>query len=410
MSHTAHGCRPQRGGSTQPPRAAGHPLSRRSLLLATAGLGLGLLSARPALAEPSATQETLDSLASAQAQLDAAQAQLDSLGDQCESLAEQLSKTMGDIETVNGEIAETEAQIAEKEKELEAKKEVLAERVNANYKAGDTNFLEILMASSSFEELTSNIYYMNKVTQADVQLITEVTQVKESLDRSKAELEGRKEDLEELKASQSRDLSDLQSKQVEAQNILNGLSSEVRELMAQRDAEIMASAAAEQAEREAAERQRAEAAAAAAAAASSSSSGASSGHTQALAGSGGGASSKGAAIVAACSRVPSPGPGYCAMWVSQVYQAAGCGYPGGNAVDQYYSFCTSSNRAAIKPGMLIAVPSHPHTAAGRIYGHVGIYVGGGTVMDNVGYIRTIGLDSWISYYQAGGVTARWGFA
>ena len=406
MSHSRRegglGTAEEHSPSTPKPSLAG--LSRRSFLRAACGLGLAALvaPASRALARPSANQSTLDALADAQAQLDAAQAELNRLGDEYEALASQLSETMGKIEDVNGQIADTEAEIEKKEAELQEKKELLAARVNANYKAGDTNFLEVLMASSSFEELTSNIYYMNKVTQADVALIDEVTRAKQSLDNTKAQLEGQKSQLEALKASQASDLEAMQAKQVETQNMLAGLSSEVQGLMAQRDAEIMASAKAEQEERERAEAARAAAASASASQAASASA--------ALAGSGGSASGKGAAIVAACGRVPSPGAGYCAMWVSQVYQAAGCGYPGGNAVDQYYSFCTSSNRSAIQPGMLVAVPSHPHTAAGRIYGHVGIYVGGGMVMDNVGYIRTIGLDSWISYYQSGGVTARWGFA
>lgn len=405
MSQTIREGRPDATphGEAPAPQTSLRGLSRRGFLRVACGLGLAALAApvTGALARPSASQSTLDALADAQAQLDAAQAELDRLGDEYEKLAAQLSGTMGKIEDVNGQIADTEAEIEKKERELQEKKELLAARVNANYKAGDTNFLEVLMASSSFEELTSNIYYMNKVTQADVALIDEVTAAKQALDNTKAQLESQKAQLEDLKASQASDLEAMQAKQVETQNMLAGLSSEVQELMAQRDAEIMASAKAEQEERE-----RAEAARAAAAASSSQAASA----ATALAGSGGSASGKGAAIVAACGRVPSPGAGYCAMWVSQVYQAAGCGYPGGNAVDQYYSFCTSSNRSAIQPGMLVAVPSHPHTVAGRIYGHVGIYVGGGMVMDNIGYIRTIGLDSWISYYQAGGVTARWGFA
>lgn len=405
MSQTIREGRPDATphGEAPTPHSSLRGLSRRGFLRVACGLGLAALATpvTGALARPSASQSTLDALADAQAQLDAAQAELDRLGDEYEKLAAQLSETMGKIEDVNGQISDTEAEIQRKEEELQRKKELLAARVNANYKAGDTNFLEVLMASSSFEELTSNIYYMNKVTQADVALIDEVTAAKQALDNTKAQLESQKAQLEDLKASQASDLEAMQAKQVETQNMLAGLSSEVQELMAQRDAEILASAKAEQEERERAE-------AARAAAAASSSQAASAG--AALAGSGGSASGKGAAIVAACGRVPSPGAGYCAMWVSQVYQAAGCGYPGGNAVDQYYSFCTSSNRSAIQPGMLVAVPSHPHTVAGRIYGHVGIYVGGGMVMDNIGYIRTIGLDSWISYYQAGGVTARWGFA
>jgi cell wall-associated NlpC family hydrolase len=58
--------------------------------------------------------------------------------------------------------------------------------------------------------------------------------------------------------------------------------------------------------------------------------------------------------------------------------------------------------------MIIAVSSHNLDAAGRIYGHVGIYVGNGTVMDNIGYIRSTSVDSWISTFS-GVVPARWGW-
>ena len=40
---------------------------------------------------------------------------------------------------------------------------------------------------------------------------------------------------------------------------------------------------------------------------------------------------------------------------------------------------------------------------------MGIYVGNNTVMDNIGYIRSINVDSWISYFGTT-VTPRWGWA
>ncbi len=305
-------------------------------------------------------------LESAQAELARAEASIAAIAEQTQAASNNLSATMTQSDEVN-------AEIAQKEQELEAKRAVLAKRMNADYKGGSTNILDVLLSSTSFEELASNLYYFAKIASSDANLINEVASAKESLEQTKTELDA-------LQTEQQAQLEDIQAKQNEVQSIINGLSAEVREMIAQQDAGI-------------------------------------------IDGGGGDApgpaptpgpspapSDKGQAIVEATLRVPSPGAGYCAAWVSRVYYAAGCGYPGGNAVDMYYRYCSSSNRADLQPGMIIAVPSSPYDAAGRIYGHVGIYIGNGQVRDNIGYIHTGSLDTWINYYSAGGSTPRWGWA
>ena len=101
------------------------------------------------------------------------------------------------------------------------------------------------------------------------------------------------------------------------------------------------------------------------------------------------------------------------MWVSLVYQAAGCGYPTGNANDMWRAYCTSSDLSELAPGMIVAVEHSSGTGDGWTYGHVGIYVGEvdgvPTVMDNVGYVRTISLDAWIAENNYSGDVA-WGWA
>lgn len=105
-------------------------------------------------------------------------------------------------------------------------------------------------------------------------------------------------------------------------------------------------------------------------------------------------------VVDTCKTTPSPGGGLCAMWVSHVFNRLGYGYYGGNANDMYRNWCTSSDRSELKVGMIIAVDTHPHTPAGRIYGHVGIYIGDGKVMSNIGSIYTQDLDDFIKGYGA----------
>ncbi|HEL0228380.1 TPA: CHAP domain-containing protein [Streptococcus equi subsp. zooepidemicus] len=104
-------------------------------------------------------------------------------------------------------------------------------------------------------------------------------------------------------------------------------------------------------------------------------------------------------IVNAAYITPSPGAGWCAMWVSQVYQNAGFGYIGGNANDMYRNYTFTSDRSKLKVGMLVAVESSSSgSTAGLTYGHVGIYIGDGKVIDNIGYIRVTTLDDWIATF------------
>ena len=408
-------------------------LTRRAAFAAAlAAAGAAVLTAlpQPALAA-SATQETLDALAEAEEELAEVEAQLDELADEYEALSIEQNETIASIEDKQAEIdavqedidakqveidakeeeiAATEAEMAERQAVLEEKQALLAQRVSNDYKNGGTSFLQLLISSSSFEDLIANLYYADKINESDQTSIAEIQALQAELEEKRelleeqkseleaaqaeleatqAELEEEMASLEELKASQEEQLAEMQDMRAEISELVDSLSDEVSELMEQRDAEYLASVAEEEAQ----------AAAAAAASSSSSSSTYSASNVPANAQQ---------LVVSACYAVPSPGAGYCARWVSQVFQYAGFTYYGGNACDMYSSWCTSSDRSYLQTAMIIAVSSHSHTSAGRIYGHVGIYVGGSTVMDNVGYIRSIGVDSWISYFGTT-VTPRWGW-
>ena len=118
--------------------------------------------------------------------------------------------------------------------------------------------------------------------------------------------------------------------------------------------------------------------------------------------------------------IPSPGGGLCDAWTADVLDAA---FPEiisdlasnegisswdvthrYNARTAYNEWCTSSDLADLKVGMIVAVSTHDQTAAGSEHGHIGIYVGDidgdgkGDIMDNIGYIRTEPLEDWINFY------------
>lgn len=340
--------------------------------------------------------DTQDDLNAAQKKLDEVQKQLDTIASQYEKLVGEQEKTCEQIEDAQTQIASTQDQIDKKQQELDAKKSALSKRVSSAYKSGIDGFLSVLFSSSSLAELSSNIYYLDKISEKDRTMIEEVNRVKRDLDDKKSSLESHKAALEQLKEEQDKELTQMTAKQDESKRVLDGLSQDVKDLMAKRDAELQAAA-----------QQRALQEAQAAAARSGK-------RTYTLSEVSGevnlspNLSGSQKAIVSYAYRVGSPGVGLCAMWVSWVFSAAGLGYPSGNACDMYYAWCHSSNKSELKPGMIIAVPSHAGTPAGRTYGHIGIYVGNGEVRHNIGSVATWSLDRWISYYSSI-TTPRWGW-
>ena len=381
-------------------------------------MGAGLCAAlAPHMALAATTQERLDA---AQLSYEEAQAELERIGEEYSAIASQVSETQVEIGGVTTQINDTQAviddtqgkiddkqdEISDKQEEIEStqekietKQEQIGDRMTAAYKSGPRRTLDLLLSSATFEELTSSIFYLDKVSESEREMIEEVKELKATLvtqraeleeqkaelesqkaelESQKAELESYKDDLEELQEQQRAELEDARAKQLESQELVESLSEEVQELMAQRDAELLA---AQQAAEEA--RRREEEAAR---------------QPQRPQGdvpvTGSGPL---AAVVSACYSTPSPGSGLCAAWVTDVFQNAGIGSFWGNADDMYYSWCTTST-ANIQPGMIIAVNSSPTSNAGRIYGHIGIYVGSNTVMHNIGYVASYSLSQWISVY------------
>ena len=368
-------------------------------VLAATGFVTVFASPLTALATPQASQETLDALDDAQAELDAVQAQLDEISAQYQELSQKQDETIAQIEDVEAKIAETEEKIAEQEAELEEKQRVLSERVASSYKNGGNEALAILLSAQTFDELVSNAYYIEKINEADRAVIAEIEEIRAQLEQQKQNLEDQKAELEALEEEQAEQLAQMQAKQQETQELLNSLDDEVKALIAKRDEEILAAAEAE-AE---AERRRQEALAGSTPSTPPVLPAAGSGQDYSA------ASTAQKRVVDSCYYTASPGLGWCAAWVSYVFQNAGIGSVWGNACDMYSMYCTSSDKSALQVGMIIAVSTHSLTYAGRIYGHVGIYIGDDKVMHNIGPIATYGLDEWINTYGTT-VTPRWGWA
>lgn len=334
--------------------------------------------------------DTESDLNAAKERFEEVQAQLDSLIAECSEISAQQVETQEKIDATRESIREAEELIAQKEQELAVHQEQLSDFAVESYKSDSVGFLDVLMSSQSFESFISMWRYVERINAQKMALIEQVRQIKEELNQKKAQLEADVASLEELSAQLEEQMQNLTAKQAETQELLDGLDEEVKKLTEQYDRELAARAAAEAAARNAW---------------ANNMSYAELGYEAPdLVVTGEGSLSD---VIAACYSTGSPGYNLCAAWVTYVFNNAGVGRFNGNANDMYANWCYSSDLSELQPGMIVAVGTNPKGGwAGLVYGHVGIYVGDGIVMENIGYIARTPISDWISWYN---VSPRWGW-
>ncbi len=169
-----------------------------------------------------------ESSAELQAKLDSAKATLDDLYGQAEEASEKLNDTKYKLEQTNKSIEQTKKDIKAKEAELKQAQATLSDRVSANYKSGGVSLLELVLQSSSFEELANNIYYAQKVSASDEKAIDTVRTVQAELDKKQTSLEKDKKEQEKLVADQQAQADELNAKAQAAQTYVDGLDSKVQ--------------------------------------------------------------------------------------------------------------------------------------------------------------------------------------
>lgn len=212
-------------------------VTRRSLLASAAVAACLGLFPGSALADPS-TDEL-------QAQLEEARAQLEVMGNNLAALQDDLASQTEAVEITRSNIYDIEVDMDETSGQLDAAREVLSERMSVSYKSGSDSALDVILGSTSIEDLVSRVYYLDKLGEADAQTIATVNALVEKLQQQRDSLVEQQEEQEaQLEATQA-SLADYQSEVSSAQSYYSSLDEQVQQRLAEE--------AAAEAERQAAE-------------------------------------------------------------------------------------------------------------------------------------------------------------
>lgn len=379
-----------------------------------------------------------------QQQLDSAQDKLYSLYSAAEQAGNDYATVSNDLNATLEQIDQTSAEIEKEEQQLAAFQEELSGLVTSQYKSGGSaNIVSALLSSGSFTSLISNLHYADKAAEHKQDVITGARELMASLEQKRSDLEEQKEKQEKLVGEQAAKMNAAQAAADEAQAYYDQLSDDLKEAIAAEE-EAARKAAEEEAARQQAQQQQSGGGSTGNAGNTGStgnsgstgnagntgnsgnnSGGGNTGNTGGGAGGNTGGSSTGGnvsntptssanAMVARAQSVIGSGYSYTGYkWTGStstsyftcsglVDYALGYG-PWSNSPESYLAsvkargtFTTSVSQ--LKYGDLVFFSS-----GGRYCGHVGIYIGGGSMIDSipgagVGY-RTL---SYIGGFLGGG--------
>ena len=147
-------------------------------------------------------------------------------------------------------VDEAQKQIEEKTAQIEKDQQRLSDRARDMYRSGDTNFLDVILGASSFEQFATTWNMLETLNGNDAELVSETKTAREELQAAKQEAEEQAKVASD-KAEEAKSVAEAaDQKASEMQQTYNSLSAEAQELISQERAaqEAQQQAAAEAAE------------------------------------------------------------------------------------------------------------------------------------------------------------------
>lgn len=120
----------------------------------------------------------------------------------------EINKTEQEIENLQNKISTTENGIRKTLKNLEVaennindKQDIMGDRINVMYRNGTIGYIEVLLNSEDFTDLLTNLDMVKRIMNHDVEMLKELKEQREIIEKEKISLENQRRQLVNLKSS-----------------------------------------------------------------------------------------------------------------------------------------------------------------------------------------------------------------
>lgn len=151
---------------------------------------------------------------------------------QFENQIEELDTKLSSLET---SISETQTKLKEAEGKYDEQLDALQSRIVAQYEAGETTYLDVILGGGSLLDMISNWQLVSDIAEIDNRLLAEIEENRKQIEEAKNTLETSKTQVQNLKNSKVATTNSLKNSQVAKEKQVSELDEKDKELQAEID-------------------------------------------------------------------------------------------------------------------------------------------------------------------------------
>ena len=170
-----------------------------------------------------------------QAEKSATVEEIEKIITQIQDYENQINELNTKITDLNNKIQESEEKLNKAQEDYDKQEELLEARLVANYEAGETSFLDVLLSSDSITDLISNYYLVTEIATNDAELLEKIEKEKQDIEKAKQDLENSKKELDTSKAEKQSVSTQLQSSKAEKDQYVTKLTADEQAIQSQID-------------------------------------------------------------------------------------------------------------------------------------------------------------------------------
>lgn len=175
-------------------------------------------------------QDTKEEISEVQSQMSETMKQIQSLNAQISEYQNEIDDLDDQISELEESIEEAEAKLKEAEKKYDEQEENLQARIVAQYEAGETTYLDVVLGGGSLWDMISNWQLASEIAEMDDRLLEDIEKNKIEIEETKKTLETSKEQIETIKANKEETARVLKNSQATKEDYVSQLSEDEKSL------------------------------------------------------------------------------------------------------------------------------------------------------------------------------------